>query len=180
MVDSSLNCRVSFSFGLNMRKQILKNNPAAHSVPAPSSAGELDVAAIATAIVSSESPEHPIENAFDALRGPGATRWVAETPGEQTLILAFDQPQSIRRVDLEIEESQTARTQELQLSISVDGGQTYRELVRQEYNFSPPDTTFEREEWSFQADGVTHLRLWIKPDKGNRAGQASLTALTLR
>ena len=159
-----------------MRKQILKSSPAP-SVPLP---GELDLAAIATVLVTSETEDHPVENAFDTRRGPGGSRWVAETPGEQTLILAFDTPQTIRQVILEVEENQARRTQELQLAISLDGGRTYREQVRQEYNFSTPSTTFERESWVIAAEGVTHLRLWIKPDKGNRPCRASLTSLSLR
>jgi hypothetical protein len=50
----------------------------------------------------------------------------------------------------------------------------------QEYNFSPPDTTFERDAWSFDLEGVTHFRLWLKPDKGNRPCRASLTSLVLQ
>jgi hypothetical protein len=73
-----------------------------------------------------------------------------------------------------------ARTQELHLSTSCDGGQTYRELLRQEYNFSPPGTTFERERWTVTAAGVTHLRLVIRPDKGDKPCRATLTSLVLR
>ena len=159
-----------------MRKQILKSNPAK---PAPFP-GELDVAALATVAVTSESADQPVENAFDKRRGPGGSRWIAGTPGEQTLILAFDVPQQIRQVSLEVEESQDKRTQELQLSVSHDGGITYCELLRQEFNFAPPDTTFEREEWTVVAREVTHLRLCIKPDKGGRPCRASLTTLSLR
>lgn len=159
-----------------MRKRILKSN----SAPSALLPGELDVAAIASVLVTSETSDHPVENAFDARRGPGGSRWVAETPGEQTLILTFDTPQKIQQVLLEVEENQASRTQELQLAISLDGGRTYCELLRQEYNFSPPGTTFEREEWVVAAEGVTHLRLWIKPDKRNRPVRASLTALSLR
>jgi hypothetical protein len=159
-----------------MRKRILKSN----SAPSALLPGELDVAAIASVLVTSETADHPVENAFDARRGPGGSRWVAETPGEQTLILTFDTPQKIQQVLLEVEENQASRTQELQLAISLDGGRTYCELLRQEYNFSPPGTTFEREEWVVAAEGVTYLRLWIKPDKRNRPVRASLTALSLR
>ena len=65
-----------------------------------------------------------------------------------------------------------ARTQELQLAVSSDGGTTYREVIRQEYNFSPPGTTFEREDWAVPASGVTHLRLQIRPDKGGKPCRA--------
>jgi hypothetical protein len=158
-----------------MRKKILPITCPVTSMPE-----ELDVAAIASVLLTSEMAGYPIENVFDTRRGPGGSRWVAETIGEQTLILAFDSPQKIQQVNLEVEENQENRTQELQLAISHDGGRTYRELVRQEYNFAPPGTTFEREEWMVNAEEVTHLRLWIKPDKGNRPCRASLTALSLQ
>ena len=158
-----------------LRKQIINVSP---STPAPQ-AGRIDVAAVATVLVTSEDPDHPVDHAFDALAGAGGTRWVAGEPGEQVLILAFDAPQAIRRVVLEVEEREVARTQELQLAVSEDGGQTYRELLRQEYNFSPPGTTFEREDWAVAAEGVTHLRLVIKPDKGGKPCRATITTLAL-
>ncbi len=141
---------------------------------------ELDITAVATVLVTSEAPEYPVDAAFDRHRGPGGTRWVASEPGDQEVILAFDAPQLIRRVALEVEEPAVARTQELQLAASCDGGRSYRELVRQEFNFSPPGTTFEREDWEVRAEGVTHLRLVIRPDKGGKPCRATLTSLVLR
>ena len=159
-----------------LRKHIVKVSPS-HPVPQP---GEMDIAATATVQVTSEDPTHPIEHVFDTRRGPGGSRWVAAEPGEQTLILAFDTPQIIHQTILEVEESEVSRTQELQLSVSHDGGQTYRELRRQEYNFSPPGTTFEREAWTVLAEGVTHLQLWMKPDKGGKSCRATLTSVVLK
>jgi len=159
-----------------MRKKII-TTPSSSTTPV---ADGLDVGAIATVLVTSELTGHPVENAFDGQRGPGSTRWVSETGGEQTLNLAFDAPQTIRTVDLEIEETEESRTQELQLAISLDGEKTYRELLRQEFHFSPGGSTFEREEWTINAEGVTHLRLQIKPDKGGRPCRASVTSLVLR
>jgi hypothetical protein len=141
--------------------------------------GEIPIAEVASVQVTSEQVDHPIDNAFDHRRGPGGSRWVADAPGEQTVILRFDSPQTIRTIGLEVEELDVDRTQELSVSISSDGGRTYRELVRQEFNFSPPGTSFERERWSVPAAAVTTLRLEIKPDKGGRVGRASLTSLTL-
>src|SRR4051794_27736616 len=158
-----------------LRKQLIKA-PAATTVTTPE---EIDIAAVATVLVTSEAPEHPVDYAFDLHRGPGGSRWVAGEPGEQTLILAFDAPQTIHRVALEVEEPEGARTQELQLAVSGDGGRTYGEVLRQEYNFSPPGTTFEREEWTVSADCVTHLRLHIKPDKGGKPCRATITSLSL-
>jgi hypothetical protein len=159
-----------------LRKHILTDRPDVR-VSWP---GEKDIAALATVLVTSEDAEHPIEHAFDASRGPHGSRWVAGSPGEQTLILAFDTPQTIHTVRLEVEERDMPRTQELSLAISRDGGQTYQELLRQEYTFSPPGTTFEREEWQVTAEGVTHLSLVIRPDKGGAPARAALTTLALR
>ena len=157
-----------------MRKQIVGSTPAA----APSD--ELDIATLAIATITSEDPAHPLENAFDGHGGPGGSYWQAATPGLQTIVLAFDAPQTLRQIVLEIEETQTARSQELVLAYSQDGGQTYRELQRQGYNFSPPGTTWEREEWQASCDRLTHLRLEIDPDKEGRPALARLTTLILR
>ena len=158
-----------------LRKQITK--PGRRTPDATT--GEIDIAAVATVQVTSESPDHPIDHAFDLHRGPGGTRWIAGEPGEQTVTLAFDAPQTINQILLEVEEPEVARTQDLQLSLSCDGGRTYRELLRQEFNFSPDGTTFEREKWTVSAQEVTHLRLVIKPDKGSKPCRATLTSLVL-
>jgi hypothetical protein len=159
-----------------LRKQILTDRP---GVPV-AWPGEKDIAALATVLVTSEASDHPIDHAFDGSRGPSGSRWVAGEPGEQTLILAFDTPQMIQTIRLEVEEQDVLRTQEFSLAISRDGGHTYQELLRQEYTFSPPGTTFEREEWRVMAEGVTHLRLVIRPDKGGGPARATLTALVIR
>jgi len=142
--------------------------------------GALDIPALATVLVTSETADAPIDNVFDLSRGPGGSRWLAAVPGEQRLILAFDTAQPLQQITLEVEEHEVSRTQELQLSVSVDGGQTYQELLRQEYTFSPPGTTFEREAWTVNVTGVTHLQLWIKPDKGDKPCRATLTSLVVR
>jgi len=160
-----------------LRNQIIGKPQAQAPEPTP---GEIDVAAMATVLVTSEAPEHPVDHAFDNDRGPGGTRWVAGEPGEQTLFLAFDAPQAIRRVALEVEEPEVARTQELQLAVSIDGGRTYREILGQEYNFRPTGATFERGGWEVRAENITHLRLVIRPDKGGEPCRATLTSLALR
>lgn len=142
--------------------------------------GEKPIPDIATVQVTSESETNPIDYAFDTSRGPGGTRWIAGVPGEQQIILVFDSPQLIHKILLEIEEPEVSRTQELAVSVSHDGGVTYRELVRQEFNFSPSGTSFERETWTVSAEAVTHFRLLIKPDKGNKPCRATLTSLVLQ
>jgi hypothetical protein len=159
-----------------LRKHLLTEPPMA-GVP---QSGAKDIAAIATVWVTSEAADAPIDRAFDESRGPGGSRWVAAVPGEQRLILAFDTPQTIRTISLEVEESDVSRTQVLHLAVSCDGGQIYQELRRQEFTFSPPGTTFEREEWAVTVEGVTHLQLVITPDKGGQPCRATLTSLVVR
>jgi hypothetical protein len=159
-----------------LRKHLLTEPPMANF---PQSSAK-DIAAIATVWVTSEAADAPIDRAFDESRGPGGSRWVAAAPGEQRLILAFDTPQTIRTISLEVEESGVSRTQVLHLAASCDGGQFYQELRRQEFTFSPPGTTFEREEWAVTLEGVTHLQLLITPDKGGQPCRATLTSLVVR
>jgi hypothetical protein len=158
-----------------LRKHIVMDDPAGVCYPAD----EIDVSAVATVLVTSEDPEHPVENAFGGSRGRGGDCWIAGEDGEQSLILAFDAPQDIVRVALEVEEREAERRQEVTLSVSRDGGRTYRDLIRQEYNFSPQGSTFEREEWLLKAVDVTHLRLRIKPDIGGKPCRATVTSLAV-
>jgi hypothetical protein len=159
-----------------LRKYLLTEHPMA-STP---QSDEKEIAAIATVLVTSEAADAPIDHVFDRHRGPGGSHWVAAAPGEQRLILAFDTPQTLRTISLEVEEPQVNRTQVLQVSVSYDGGQTYHELRRQEYTFSPPGTTFEREAWVVAVERATHLQLVITPDKGGQPCLATLTSLVLR
>lgn len=161
----------------DIRKRIVRD--ACPASPLDTELPALDIPPIATVIITSEEADHPIEHVFDGQRGPGASRWRAAVPGEQCLIINFDTPQTLHQLVLDIEEPDVSRTQELLLSVSSDGGRTYHDVIRQEYNFSPPGTTYERETWTLNADRVTHLAIRITPDKGGHAGMATLTSVLL-
>jgi hypothetical protein len=62
---------------------------------------------------------------------------------------------------LVFEEHSHARTQEFAISASTPDGR--REIVRQQFTFSPPGTTVEREEYATRLDGVSQLELAIIP-----------------
>jgi hypothetical protein len=66
---------------------------------------------------------------------------------QQTIRLIFDEPQRLTRISLVFEETETERTQEFVLRWSPDGGRSFREIVRQQWNFSPPKTIREIEEY---------------------------------
>jgi hypothetical protein len=114
--------------------------------------------------LTSEDPERPIEG---ALLGEGLGGWRAAEPGRQTISLTWPAPIAIRRIRLVFEEHSHARTQEFVVRASTLDGQ--REIVRQQFTFSPPGTTVEREEYATNLDGVSQLELAIIPavDGGN-------------
>jgi F5/8 type C domain len=99
---------------------------------------EINIVGCATIAFSSESPAHPIEHLFDGHSGPGATRWISARPDTvKRIIVEFDEPQSISRLAYEVEETVRERTQEVRVEVSENGGQKYRQILVQAYNFSP-------------------------------------------
>jgi len=114
-----------------------------------------------------------------ALIPSAGSGWRAAQAGEQTIRLLFDDLQNVRRIQLLFREDQQARTQEFVLRWSPDGGQSYREIVRQQYNFSPPGVTREFEDYTVDLAGVTALELIIVPDLGGGDARASVAQLRI-
>lgn len=154
-----------------MRKRIVNQSP-----QPVSSADQnwLDLEQKAQVELSSEDAANPIEGALTAGAG-----WRAAQAGEQTIRILFDEPQLIRRIHLQFHEEERERTQEFVLRWSADGGQSYREIVRQQYHFSPPDTIDEFEDYTVELEGVTALELRIVPDISGGESRASLAQLRL-
>jgi hypothetical protein len=138
--------------------------------------GWLDLDSAATVEVTSEAKEYPVEFALVSKEMRG---WHAGTSGTQTIRLIFDEPQKLTRISLVFEESETGRTQEFLLRWSPDGGRSFREIVRQQWNFSPPDTIREVEEYRVDLSHVGILELVIVPDINGGVARASLTSLRL-
>jgi hypothetical protein len=142
-------------------------------------ADELDIAGCATIAYSSEDPAHPIEHLLDGRSGQGATHWSSARPDTiERIVVEFDQPQAISRLVYEVEEAIRERTQEVRVEVSEDGDRMYRQVLAQEYTFSPRGATYQREEQRFNLRNISHLRLTIVPNK-NGSGTATLTALRL-
>ena len=80
---------------------------------------------------------------------------------------------------LVFQEDDHERTQQFVLRWSSDGGQSYREIVRQQYNFSPPGAASECEDYTVDLDGLTTLELNIIPDISGGTACASLAQLRL-
>ncbi len=136
----------------------------------------LNVEALAEVEITSEDAAHPIESALLPGRASG---WRAAGPGKQTIRLLFNHPQRLRHIWMNFLEPETERTQEYVLRWSPDRGQSFREIVRQQWNFSPQGTTSEAEDHQVELPGVTVLELNIIPDKSGGNACASLAQLRL-
>lgn len=150
-----------------MRKRLLE-------VAQPERPGDgpwLELERLAEVEITSEDPAHPIEAALL----PGDQRgWRAAEPGQQRIRLLFHQPQRVRRIRLRFLEPTAERTQEFVLGWSSDGGRSFRDVVRQQFTFSPGGATSETEDFRVELAGVTTLELAIVPDQGRGAAAASV------
>lgn len=148
-----------------------------HSVESSSNRQEewLDLEAICVAEVTSEDPNFPIESVVTA-KGRGG--WRAAETGEQVIRLVFDRPTPLHRIRLEFSETEVERTQEFTLRWAPTG-EAFREIIRQQWNFSPLGSTSEVEDYRVALDNVSIIELTLKPDLRPDHGQASLAAWRL-
>ena len=136
----------------------------------------MDVDRIASVEVTSEESDYPIESALLLERQKG---WRAANSGMQTIRLIFDEPQKLRRILLVFDDTENNRTQEFVLRWSPDIQYSSREIVRQQWNFSPPDSVRETEDFAVELSEVKVLELMIVPDKSGGEVRASLVSLRL-
>ena len=154
-----------------MRKRILGQS----RVSGRSQTGQawLDLEQIATIEVTSEEPDFPIEfvfNSEDEDRGG----WRASQQGLQQIRIIFDQPITLRRIQLHFLEPEFERTQEFSVRWSSAEGGAPKEIIRQQWNFSPTGSTREVEDYEVSLDGVAVLELAITPDLTRRETPATL------
>lgn len=157
----------------SMRKRLITPIQQIESAP---ERGWLDLDRVASVEVSSEDPAHPIEGALVRQDSRG---WRASERGPQTVRLIFDEPQDIERIQLIFEEPETERTQEFVLRWSADNGGVFREIVRQQWNFSPAASTRETENFAVKLSRVIAMELIISPDIHGSPARASLSSLRL-
>jgi len=134
----------------------------------------LELGEAAQVEVTSEADGYPIEGALLPDREKG---WRAGTPGTQIVRLLFDQPQAIRTVRLLFKEYEASRTQEFLLRWLPHGTESWKDLVRQQWNFSPPQTVEECEEYNLDIAPAAALELRINPDISQQGIRASLERL---
>lgn len=134
----------------------------------------LDLNPLVEVAVSSEDPGFPVESALVSNDGPG---WRAAEPGPQRICLHFSAPQSLSRVQLVFAENQIQRTQEFVLRWRPQGGEAFKEIVRQQYVFSPGSSTCEVEDYKIDLIEAEALELSIIPDITGTPAYASLSRL---
>jgi len=136
----------------------------------------LDIEKIAVVEVTSEDEAFPIESALlpDKISG-----WRASVKGNQVIRLVFDNPQKLQWIRLKFEELEIERTQEYVLRWSPDGGQSYQEIIRQQWNFSPEGAISQIEDYQVELPAVSILELAINPEITEGNAFASLKEFRL-
>jgi hypothetical protein len=157
-----------------MRKSLVasasERGAKADSLPA-ADARWLDLDEMVRIEVTSEDPKRPVEGALVIGDDRG---WRAGQAGPQTIRILFDRPVSVGRMSLSFIEPELTRTQEFVIRWSADGGRSLRDVVRQQWNFTPTGSAREAEDYRVDLSDVTALELTIVPDISGGAARASL------
>jgi hypothetical protein len=158
-----------------MRKSIVSPSAVAAT---PISELWRDLERIARVEISSEDEQFPIEH---ALGKKDTTGWRAAGTGPQLIRLHFDEPQSIKRLRLHFVDKAAERSQEF--AVFAGTGSELKEVVRQQWSFSPHGSTEEIEDYSVNLSGITTLEVRIDPDRSHdpkmSQAYASLQSLKL-
>ena len=136
----------------------------------------LDLEKFAQVEITSEDPAFPIESALSRGESKG---WRALNPGRQTIRIIFNDPQNIKRIHLQFDENTQSRTHEFVILWSSGDKQSYHEILRQQFTFSPPNTTREVEDYVINLTSVKELELRIVPNINDNKALASLTNIKI-
>jgi hypothetical protein len=142
-----------------MRKSIVSPTPAA-SVASHTLWRDLE--RIVRVEITSEDELFPIEHALGKV---ATTGWRAAHPGPQVIRLHFDEPLTIHRIQLHFIDRASERSQEF--ALLAGAGAELREVVRQQFTFSPRGSTEELEDYKVDLNDITTLELQIDPDRSH-------------
>ena len=104
----------------------------------------LDIETLGRVELTSEDPRFPIESALVFRKESG---WRAAETGDQIIRIVFDERIDLKRIRLEFSETENDRTQEFTLSYLTETDGPLKEIVRQQWNFSPQGSTMEIEDY---------------------------------
>ena len=161
-------CLAGISQEVVVRKRLISTEGQSRNI---SEGNWLALEEIAQVELTSEDPAFPIEN---ALSDTETTGWRAAGPGPQVIRLLFERPQTIRRIQVHFLERVSERNQEF--AVLAKQGGDFREVLRQQWNFSPHGTTEEIEDYNVALDGVVALELKIDPDRTHDPKQSKHVA----
>jgi hypothetical protein len=105
--------------------------------------------------------------------------WSSDSPGEQMIEMRFHEPMSVSLLRIICSEPQQSRTQEMTVWASLHRGEQHREVVRQQFNFSPYGATEEIEQFVVELDDVSAIQLRIVPSIDGRRAVARVDGLWL-
>jgi hypothetical protein len=178
-----------------MRKRLIEEAGVVETAQQRVGATEMwiDLQAVAEVEISSEDKQFPIEQALGAAaEADPSTGWRAATTGPQTIRLRFDRPTAIRRIYLHFVERAAERSQEFAVyagnakselrEAGVDLRKPdvdLREIVRQQFTFSPVGATEEIEDYEVDLKEVTVFELRIDPDRAHEPKQSRTYAALL-
>jgi hypothetical protein len=130
-----------------------------------------DLERIARVEISSEDEQFPIEQ---ALGKKETTGWRAAGTGPQLIRLHFDEPLNIKRLRLHFVDKAAERSQEF--AVYAGAGTEVKEVVRQQWSFSPYGSTEEIEDYTVNLSGITTLEVRIDPDRSHDPEQSQAYA----
>lgn len=122
----------------------------------------LNIEAVADVVVMVDGRREP--------RRPGF--WSADRPGVQTIEIRFHDRTPVRRLCVVSSEVEQTRTQEMAIWVSLRGGERHREVLRQQFTFSPGGATEEVEEYDLELEEVSTIQLRIVPSIDGRSAVA--------
>ena len=164
-----------------MRKSLIDANVVSET---PAAAGSVwfDLNQLATVQITSEDPLFPIDHALGPDSGTAtSTGWRASAKGPQIIRLNFDEPTPIRRIQLRFIERSAERSQEFAIyarsGSSAGGTEEMREVLRQQFSFSPRGATEESEDYTVDLNAVTSFELRIDPDRAHDPAHSQHFAL---
>ena len=108
---------------------------------------------------------------------PSAGRWSSDCPGEQMIEIRFRHPTTVSRLRLVSYEAERSCTQTLAIWASSRRGERHREVVRQQFEFSPSGATERIEEYALQLEDVSVLQVRIVPRTDGQRAVARLSEL---
>ena len=103
--------------------------------------------------------------------------WCADCPGEQMIEIRFRHPTTVSRLRVVSWAPEQSRTQEMAVWASSHRGERHREVLRQQFTFSPAGATQNVEEYALQLEDVSALQVRIVPSVDGQRAVARVTEL---